>query len=243
MRSCPLCKTTYSDGVEICRVDGTALDRSSGVLERTASMSKFDPGPPPMDPGTVSGIASDSELTRRGRPHRSGSGSMRPAAGGAVVAQTAEMEKDDFSVMLSAADQPAQRLTTERPESRVGQVLGSYRLAEVIGRGGMGCVYRAEHTKLGRDVALKLLREDYAQRRDAVARFFQEARAVNLIRHRNIVDVIDYVELEGGAVFIIMELLAGHSLGRMMRMPGGIPLGRALGMVAQICDGLSAAHA
>ena len=76
-----------------------------------------------------------------------------------------------------------------------------------------------------------------------MARFFQEARAVNLIRHRNIVDVIDYVELEDGAVFIIMELLAGHSLGRLMRAPGGIPLGRALGMVAQICDALSAAHA
>src|SRR5688500_17514677 len=240
MRSCPLCKTTYSDGVEICRVDGSPLDggRADGGLERTASMSKFDPlaAIPPL----ASGIASDSELTRRGRPPRSGS--MRSGAGSGVSAQTAEMEKDDFSVMLSAADQPP-RATTEKPESRVGQVLGSYRLAEVIGRGGMGCVYRAEHTKLGRDVALKLLREDYAQRRDAVARFFQEARAVNLIRHRNIVDVIDYVELENGAVFIIMELLAGHSLGRLMRTPGGIPLGRALGMCAQICDGLSAAHA
>jgi serine/threonine protein kinase len=227
-------------------VDGTTLDRgANGGLERTASMSKFDAGGA-LDrgaPGMASGIASDSELTRRGRPARSGSGSMRPpASGGGAVAQTAEMDKEDFSVMLSAADQPP-RASTEKPESRVGQVLGSYRLAEVIGRGGMGCVYRAEHTKLGRDVALKLLREDYAQRRDAVARFFQEARAVNLIRHRNIVDVIDYVELESGAVFIIMELLAGHSLGRLMRVPGGIQLGRALGIVAQICDGLSAAHA
>ncbi|HEY8141311.1 MAG TPA: protein kinase [Kofleriaceae bacterium] len=223
-------------------------------MERTASMSAFDPGAS-FDSGSsglVSGIASDSELTRRGRPPRSSSGqhgggqlggAMRPQGSGGMVAQTAEMEKEeDFSVMLSAADQQS-RPPTEKPESRVGQVLGSYRLAEVIGRGGMGCVYRAEHTKLGRDVALKLLREDYAQRRDAVARFFQEARAVNLIRHRNIVDVIDYVELENGAVFIIMELLAGHSLGRLMRAPGGIPLGRALGMVAQICDGLSAAHA
>jgi len=225
-------------------VDGTVLDGRSSPMERTASMSKFDAGAgyDPGAPGLVSGIASDSELTRRGRPMRSGSGPMRPASGGGGMAQTAEMEKEDFSVMLSAADQQP-RLSTEKPESRVGQVLGSYRLAEVIGRGGMGCVYRAEHTKLGRDVALKLLREDYAQRRDAVARFFQEARAVNLIRHRNIVDVIDYVELESGAVFIIMELLAGHSLGRLMRVPGGIPLGRALHIVAQICDGLSAAHA
>jgi serine/threonine protein kinase len=246
MRSCPLCKTTYPEGVEICRVDGTSLDKRG--LERTASISAFEAPPASFDSGMMSGIASDSELTRRGRPPRSQNGNSqngsRPGASGSggVVAQTAEMEKDeDFSVMLSAADSP-QRPATEKPESRIGEVLGSYRLAEVIGRGGMGCVYRAEHIKLGRDVALKLLREDYAERRDAVARFFQEARAVNLIRHRNIVDVIDYVELDGGAVFIIMELLAGHSLARLMRAPGGIPLTRALGMVSQICDGLSAAH-
>src|SRR5206468_2307955 len=81
-----------------------------------------------------------------------------------------------------------------------------------------------------------------AERRDAVARFFQEARAVNLIRHRNIVDVIDYVELDDGTVFIIMELLSGHNLGRLMRAPGGLPLTRAIGILAQICDGLNAAH-
>src|SRR5687767_11651604 len=122
MRSCPLCKTTYSDGVEICRVDGSPLDgRSGGGLERTASMSKFDPAAAiERAPPLVSGIASDSELTRRGRPPRSGSGSVRSSAGSGVSPQTAEMEKDDFSVMLSAADQPP-RATTEKPESRVGQ--------------------------------------------------------------------------------------------------------------------------
>jgi serine/threonine-protein kinase len=162
----------------------------------------------------------------------------RMAAAGAGVSQTSELERNDFSALLSSAPGGAQ---LEPPESRIGKVLGSYRLIEIIGRGGMGCVYRAEHVKIGRDVALKLLREDYAQRRDAVTRFFHEARAVNLIRHRNIVDVIDYVELDDGNVFIIMELLAGDSLGKLMRGP--IELGRAIGILAQICDGLSAAHA
>src|SRR5262245_50008105 len=102
----------------------------------------------------------------------------------------------------------------EDPESRLTSVLGAYRLVELLGKGGMGYVYRAEHIKLGREVALKLLRGDYAKRRDAVLRFFQEAKTVNRVRHRNIVDVTDLVELEDGTTFIIMELLSGQSLGK-----------------------------
>ena len=101
----------------------------------------------------------------------------------------------------------------------------------------MGYVYRAEHVKLGREVALKLLRSDYAKRRDAVARFFQEARTVNRIRHRNIVDVTDFVELDDGTTFIIMEFLRGKSLGKWART--GVDLPRALAVLVQICDGLA----
>ena len=129
----------------------------------------------------------------------------------------------------------------ERVDDRIGQVLGPYRLLELIGKGGMGFVYRAEHVRLGREVALKLLRSDYAKRRDAVSRFFQEARTVNRVRHRNIVDVTDFIELDDGTTFIIMELLRGKSLGAWSR--GGFELPRALAALIQICDGLSAAHA
>ncbi|HET6610612.1 MAG TPA: protein kinase [Kofleriaceae bacterium] len=128
-----------------------------------------------------------------------------------------------------------------RPEDRLGKTLGSYRLVEVIGKGGMGSVYRAEHIKLGREVALKLLRADYAERRDSVARFFQEARAVNRIRHRNIVDVTDFVELEDGTTFIIMELLEGEPMSRLMAA-GALDTPRILAILIQICDGLAAAH-
>ncbi|MBC7974805.1 MAG: protein kinase, partial [Myxococcales bacterium] len=122
-----------------------------------------------------------------------------------------------------------------------GVVLGSYRIRTLLGRGGMGFVFRAEHTKLGREVALKLLRRDYATRRDAVARFFQEARTVNRVRHRNIVDVTDLVELADGTTFIIMELLTGRSLGAWARSGSETP--RILAVLVQICDGLAAAHA
>ena len=122
----------------------------------------------------------------------------------------------------------------------IGSTLGSYKIVELLGKGGMGYVFRAEHVKLGREVALKLLRADYAKRRDAVLRFFQEAKTVNRVRHRNIVDVTDFVELPDGTTFIIMELLSGQSLGKWART--GIDLPRALAVLVQICDGLAAAH-
>ncbi|HEY0986074.1 MAG TPA: protein kinase, partial [Kofleriaceae bacterium] len=109
------------------------------------------------------------------------------------------------------------RRKSDAPDPYLGAVLGSYRVIELLGKGGMGHVYRAEHVKLGREVALKLLRSDFASRREAVARFFQEARTVNRMRHRNIVEVTDFVELEDGTTYIIMELLAGQSLGAWAR--------------------------
>ncbi|TMQ21290.1 MAG: hypothetical protein E6J90_14400, partial [Deltaproteobacteria bacterium] len=126
------------------------------------------------------------------------------------------------------------------PEQYVDAVLGSYRVLALLGKGGMGTVFRAEHVKLGREVALKVLRNDYASRRDAVARFFQEARTVNRVRHRNIVDVTDFVELDDGTTYIVMELLTGTSLGAWAQ--DGVEAPRALAVLVQICDGLAAAH-
>src|SRR5262245_31793677 len=80
----------------------------------------------------------------------------------------------------------------EREAPRLGTVLGSYRLVDLLGEGGMGQVYLAEHTRLGRKVALKLLRSEYASNPRAVKRFFTEARAVNQISHENIVEITDF---------------------------------------------------
>jgi serine/threonine protein kinase len=142
--------------------------------------------------------------------------------------------------------QPSMRAPRPPPDDGkklVGRVLGSYKLLEVIGRGGMGHVYAAEHVKLGRRVALKLLKPEYAVKRDAVARFFQEARAVNKIRHRNIVDVTDFFELPDHQAFIIMELLEGRSLGRIYRADEPLTTPVLLGVLVQVCEALEAAHA
>ena len=188
-----------------------------GVREPTQSLN--------LEPGEQASPAS----LARGTHNRPSTSVQSPQARGKTLAPNAAER-----TYVLPPEQP------EVPDEYLGAVLGSYRVIELLGKGGMGYVYRAEHMKLGREVAIKLLRGDYAMRRDAVARFFQEARTVNRVRHRNIVDVTDFVELDDGTTFIIMELLTGTSLGAWAQ--SGVDLPRALAVLVQICDGLGAAH-
>ncbi|MCA9667602.1 MAG: serine/threonine protein kinase [Myxococcales bacterium] len=129
-------------------------------------------------------------------------------------------------------------------DPNLGRTLGSYRIESLLGVGGMGRVYRAEHVMLGRQVALKLLRPEYAVKRDAVHRFFQEARAVNTIGHENIVDITDFVELDSGETFFIMELLQGRDLADTLKAAEQpLPLHQCMRIAMEICEGLEAAHA
>jgi serine/threonine protein kinase len=195
------------------------------------------PAPAPYAPEDDRSV-DDQSRDDRSMDDQSRTGGASPARAGSMPAQTA-------AILHPSKRQPAKPKNPKdsRAEDAIGRVLGSYKLLEVIGRGGMGRVYRAEHTRLGRQVALKLLRPEYAVKRDAVARFFQEAKAVNKIRHRNIVEVTDYVELDNGTTFIIMELLEGASLGRALRQHGPMDAPRLLAILVQVCDALEAAHA
>jgi tRNA A-37 threonylcarbamoyl transferase component Bud32 len=125
---------------------------------------------------------------------------------------------------------------------REDATLGSYRLVRMLGEGGMGRVYLAEHTLIGRRVALKLLHPDYASNPKAVRRFFGEARAVNQIRHPNIVEITDFVE-DGAEKYYIMEYLEGESLKASQLRSGILPLGRSIPIVIQVASALAAAHA
>ncbi|HOX44316.1 MAG TPA: protein kinase [Myxococcota bacterium] len=121
-------------------------------------------------------------------------------------------------------------------------VLGSYRLLKILGEGGMGRVYLAEHTRLGRRVALKTLRSEYASNPSAVRRFFREARAVNQIRHENIVEITDFIEQEGGENYYIMELLEGVNLAEVLSAEGALPQDRILRIGLQIASALASVH-
>ncbi len=124
-----------------------------------------------------------------------------------------------------------------------GTELGSYKLVSLLGAGAMGKVWRAEHVRLGRAVAIKVLNPEYVARPDVVQRFFREARVVNDIDHEHIVEVTDFVEAPGLA-YLVMELLDGTSLRDLMKQRGRKypPLARIVGLMAQVCEALEAAH-
>jgi serine/threonine protein kinase len=132
------------------------------------------------------------------------------------------------------------RLGRERPDVAV---LGAYRLVERLGTGGMGAVYRAIHEKLGRTVAIKVLNRSLLADRTNIARFFQEARSVNTIRHPNVVDIYDFVTA-GKDIYTVMEFLVGQDLHHALYTEGGrpFPADRAVAILEQICCALQAAH-
>jgi TolB-like protein len=122
----------------------------------------------------------------------------------------------------------------------IGRTLAHYRISSAIGAGGMGEVYRATDTKLGRDVALKVLPPAMAGDLERLARFEREARAVAALNHPHIV-TIHSVEESDGITFLTMELVEGDSLDT--RIPeGGLPLDRTLAIGAAVADALDAAH-
>ena len=124
----------------------------------------------------------------------------------------------------------------------LGTTLGSYRVVSKIGEGGMGSVYKGLHPGIGSRVAIKVLSQDCAKSAGLVERFFAEARAVNLIRHENIVSVSDLSSLPDGRPYIVMELLEGAPVSGIIRAGGALPLGAAATLVGQLLDALSAAH-
>ncbi len=251
MLRCPLCKTKYPNSVSVCKIDGSKLVRSVGdvptppILLGTQPLGEGDLQSVMAAPrGKVVGASLvsmvDNELTAAAQPEAMAARAKEPpriATGSGTVAPRSKARDEWSKPFLEAG------LDVKKPEAWLGKSLGVYKLLSILGKGGMGCVYLAEHERLGREVALKVLRSDYSERKDAVARFFQEARAVNKIRHRNIVDVTDFVELDSGVVFIIMEYLRGAPLTKLMRSKTGLDPVRALGILVQICDGLAAAHA
>ena len=137
-----------------------------------------------------------------------------------------------------------------RPDRRViasnqawlGKIVdGRYRVIEVIGRGGMGVVYKVEHVRMGKIAAMKVLHRDLAQDPEVVHRFEREASAVSRLQHPNTVQVFDF-GTANDALYLVMEYVRGRDLGDVVDRDGPLPFARAAPLLVQILGALGEAH-
>jgi eukaryotic-like serine/threonine-protein kinase len=122
----------------------------------------------------------------------------------------------------------------------IGKTLGHYQITSQIGKGGMGEVFQAKDQVLGREVAIKVLPEEFARDADRVARFQREAKVLASLNHPNIAS-IHGLEESGGTKFLVLELVEGNTLADQIKA-GSMPVDEALKLALQIAEALEAAH-
>jgi serine/threonine protein kinase/Tol biopolymer transport system component len=140
----------------------------------------------------------------------------------------------------SAPEVTARALAERRAKSMIERVIGPYKILALLGAGGMGEVYRARDSRIGRDVAIKVLPPAIARDRDRLRRFEQEARAAGALNHPNILTIYD-VGLDEGVPYLVCELLEGETL-RDRLHEGALQRRKAVEYARQIALGLAAAH-
>jgi serine/threonine-protein kinase len=138
---------------------------------------------------------------------------------------------------------PEDLLTPKDESLEPGTQVGEYVLEAKLGQGGFGTVYRATHPVIGKAAAVKVLSRRCSENPQMIARFVSEARAVNQIRHPNIVDIFAFGKLEDGRPYYVMELLEGLPFDRYLQENGPVPVTLALPLLRGVARALDAAHA
>ncbi len=144
--------------------------------------------------------------------------------------------------MSSTVSTPQMTSDTIDPDLASGQVVGEYVVDGKLGQGGFGAVFRAAHPLIGKVVAIKVLARRFSVDPEMVSRFVAEARAVNQIRHRNIIDIFSFGQLEDGRHYYMMEYLDGEPLDRRIKRLGRISLAEAVPILRGLARALDAAH-
>jgi serine/threonine protein kinase len=145
----------------------------------------------------------------------------------------------DLSTVLAVSKIPG---SDTMGSSMIGQQFGNYRVLSLLGEGGMGAVYLAEHPGIGRRVAVKVLHKQFSGDEQLLGRLMNEARAANAIRHPNIIEILDSGMRPDGIPYLVMELLEGESLGGRIRRVGAMPLRAVIEFTYQTASALGAAH-
>jgi serine/threonine protein kinase len=129
------------------------------------------------------------------------------------------------------------------PDPLIGKVIADrYRIVGHVGRGGMGVVYKVEHLRIGKLMAMKLLTGELSRNRDVVRRFKREALAASRLASINTVQVWDFGHSDG-LTYLVMELVAGEDLGKLLKAQGPLPFTRVAKIAVQVCNSLIEAHA
>lgn len=129
-----------------------------------------------------------------------------------------------------------------RHEAFVARQLGQYRLKQMLGSGGMGEVYLAEHQMMKRPCAIKVIRPEKAGNPKVLARFEREVRATAKLSHWNSIDIFDYGRTGDGTFYYVMEYLPGHNIGELVDGYGPLPAARIVHLMKQVCEALAEAH-
>ncbi len=133
--------------------------------------------------------------------------------------------------------------STSTAADLVGAIVADrYRILEKLGEGGMGTVYLAEHVKMGRMSAIKVISKSLTQDADAIARFNREAANASRINHPNVCAIYDFGETEDGVIYLAMEFIEGESLTDLINREGALAPKRAADIARQTAEALEAAH-
>lgn len=180
--------------------------------------------------------------TSRSKPHPRARGAADQSPGQARLAILAGPMPSVCSACHHPMN-PGHQCPPQPGAELVGKVLdGRYRIESILGAGGMGMVFRATQTSVGREVAIKTLNPSLAAAPQFFERFKREAEVASRLKHPNVITVFDFGRADDGTCYFVMELLAGRSLKEVVKEEGALSLRRAVAIIEQACLGLAHAH-
>src|SRR5450432_791213 len=150
---------------------------------------------------------------------------------------------DDAHRFCPSCGFPIGKAAASPDDPLIGRTLpGGYLILELVGVGGMGRVYRAEQTTLGRTVAVKIIHPHLVGEENTAARFITEARAASRLNHPNSISIIDFGKTQDGQLYLVMEFLRGKDLARVLYDESPLPFRRVVDMIRQVLAALAEAH-